>query len=75
VRLRTNTKGVLVKFVIDMRKIVPIIMVLVFWGIFLWGMNNPKVGESVIAISVVVISIFIISWGKKILWKLNGNSK
>lgn len=50
-------------------------MVLAFWGIFLWGMNNPKVGEGVIAISVVGITIFIISLGKKILWKLIDNSK
>jgi hypothetical protein len=58
-----------------MNKYLPLIMVLAFWGIFLWGMNNPKVGEGVIAISVVGITIFIISLGKKILWKLIDNSK
>lgn len=58
-----------------MRKILPVIMVIAFWGIFLWGMNNPKVGEAIIAISIVGITIFIISWGKKMLWKLIANSK
>ena len=50
-------------------------MVLAFWGIFLWGMNNNKVGDAVIAISVVGITIFIISLGKKMLWKLIDNLK
>lgn len=58
-----------------MNKYLPLIMVVAFWGIFLWGMNNPKVGEGVIAISVVGITIFIIFLGKKILWKLIDNSK
>ena len=58
-----------------MNKYLPLIMVVAFWGIFLWGMNNPKVGEGVIAITVVGITIFIISLGKKMLWKLIGNSK
>ena len=58
-----------------MNKYLPLIMVLAFWGIFLWGMNNPKVGETVIAISVVGITIFILFLGKKMLWKLIGNSK
>ena len=58
-----------------MRKLLPVFMVLAFWGIFLWGMNNPRVGEGIIAISVVGITIFIIFWGKKILWKLIDNSK
>lgn len=50
-------------------------MVLAFWGIFLWGMNNPKVGDNVIAISVVGITIFIIFWVKRVLWRLIDNSK
>jgi len=58
-----------------MNKYLPLIMVVAFWGIFLWGMNNPKVGEGVIAITVVGITIFIISLGKKMLWKLIHNSK
>lgn len=58
-----------------MNKYLPLIMVVAFWGIFLWGMNNPKVGEGVIAITVVGITIFIISLGKKMLWKLIYNSK
>ena len=58
-----------------MNKYLPLIMVLAFWGIFLWGMNNNKVGDAVIAISVVGITIFIISLGKKMLWKLIYNSK
>ena len=73
-RLRTNTKGVLVKFVIDMRKIVPIIMVLVFWGIFLLGMNNPQVGECVIAITIIGVVFVMILGIKKSLWKLLKNS-
>ena len=58
-----------------MNKYLPLIMVLAFWGIFLWGMNNPKVGDAVIAIPVVGITIFIISLGKKMLWKLIDNLK
>ena len=49
-------------------------MVLAFWGIFLWGMNNPKVGERVIAITIVGVVFFVI-WGvKKTLWNLLNNS-
>ena len=58
-----------------MNKYLPLIMVLAFWGIFLWGMNNSKVGDAVIAISVVGITIFIISLEKKMLWKLIDNLK
>lgn len=58
-----------------MRKILPIFLVLTFWGIFHWGMNNPKVGDGIIAISIIGITIFIISLGKKTLWKLIANSK
>ena len=58
-----------------MNKYLPLIMVLAFWGIFLLGMDNPKVGDAVIAISVVGITIFIISLGKKMLWKLIDNLK
>ena len=49
-------------------------MVLSFWGIFLWGMNDPKVGVCVIAITIVGVVFFVI-WGvKKSLWKLLNNS-
>ena len=58
-----------------MNKYLPLIMSFCLLGIFLWGMNNPKVGDAVIAISVVGITIFIISLGEKMVWKLIGNSK
>jgi len=53
-----------------MRKFLPIIMVLSFWGIFLWGMNNPKVGECVIAITIVGVVLFIIWGAKEFLWEI-----
>ena len=59
-----------------MNKYLPLIMVLAFWGIFLWGMNNPKVGDAVIAISVVLVILIVILWIKKIRFgKLIANLK
>ena len=58
-----------------MRKFLPILMVLAFWGIFLWGMNNPRVGEFIIAISIIGITFSTIYRGKKMLWKFIANSK
>ena len=58
-----------------MKKLLPIFLVIAFWGIFHWGMNNSKVGDGIIAISIIGITIFIISMGKKTLWKLIANSK
>ena len=57
-----------------MRKLLPVFMVLAFWGIFLLGMNNPQVGECVIAITIIGV-VFVMIWGiKKSLWKLLENS-
>jgi hypothetical protein len=50
-------------------------MVLAFWGFFLWGMNNPKVGNAVIAITIVSVALFIISLGRKFLWRIITNSE
>ena len=44
-------------------------MVIAFWGIFLWGISNPKVGEAIIAITIVGVVIFIIIFGKRIISK------
>lgn len=49
-------------------------MVLAFWGIFLWGMNNPKVGDAVIAIIIIGVVFVMILGIKKSLWKLLENS-
>lgn len=58
-----------------MRKLLPLIMVLAFWSIFLWGMNNPKVGDAVIAITIVGITIIVICLIKNTLKKRIANSK
>lgn len=58
-----------------MNKIIPIIMVVAFWGIFLWGMYNPKVGEAIIAITLVGIVIGIVYISKKILWTIISKSE
>lgn len=57
-----------------MRKLLPLIMVLAFWGIFPLGMNNPQVGECVIAITIVGVGFVLMLWTKKSLWKLLENS-
>ena len=57
-----------------MRKLLPVFMVLAFWGIFLLGMNNPQVGECVIAFTIIGV-VFVMIFGiKKSLWKLLENS-
>ena len=58
-----------------MRKLLPLIMVLAFWGFFIWGMNNSKVGNAVIAITIVGVALFIITLVKKLLWRLVTNSE
>ena len=58
-----------------MRKLLPLIMVLTFWGIFLWGMNNPKVGECVIVIAIIVAVLIILNRVKKTLKNKIANSK
>ena len=57
-----------------MRKLLPIFMVLAFWGIFLWGMNNPQVGQCIIAITIIGVLFVMILGIKKSLWKLLQNS-
>ncbi len=52
-----------------MNKYLPVLMVIAFWGIFLWGISNPKVGEAIIAITIVGVVIFIIIFGKRIISK------
>ena len=56
------------------RMLLPFIIVVAFWGIFLWGMNNPEVGNGVITFTIVVITLFIICFGKKLLWSIISNS-
>ena len=50
-----------------MRKILPILMVIAFWTIFLWGQSNPKVGDAIVVIGIVGITPTVILLTKKIL--------
>lgn len=50
-------------------------MVLTFWGIFLWGMANPKVGEAIIAITLAGVVIYILFLSKKIIWNIICNKQ
>lgn len=58
-----------------MRKLFPLIMVLAFWGIFFWGMNNPKVGDAVITITIVLVILIVSYLIKNTLRKIIANSK
>ena len=57
-----------------MRKILPILMVIAFWAIFLWGQNNPKVGDAIVVIGIVGITLTVILLTKKILNFIIANS-
>ena len=50
-------------------------MVLTFWGIFLWGMANPKVGDAIIAITIAGVVIYILYLCKKIIWNIICNKQ
>lgn len=45
-----------------MNKLLPLILVIAFWGIYLWGMSNPKIGDAIIVLTLVglIISISLI---------------
>jgi multisubunit Na+/H+ antiporter MnhF subunit len=58
-----------------MNKVLPIIMVVSFWAIFLWGMSSPKVGDAIVALFIVGMIITFILLCKIILWKIIVNSK
>lgn len=57
-----------------MRKILPLIMVIAFWGIFLWGQSNPKVGDAIEVMGIVGIILSVILLTKKILNNIIANS-
>lgn len=57
-----------------MRKILPLILVIAFWTIFLWGQNNPKVGDVIVVIGIVGITLTVILLTKKILYFIIANS-
>jgi len=57
-----------------MRKILPILMVIAFWAIFLWGQSNPKVGDAIVVIGIVGITLTVILLTKKILNFIIANS-
>jgi len=57
-----------------MRKILPLFMVIAFWTIFLWGQNNPNVGDAIMVIGIVGITLIIILLTKKILNFIIANS-
>lgn len=57
-----------------MRKILPLIMVIAFWGVFLWGNSNPKVGDFIVVIGIVLITLSVILLTKKILRIIIDNS-
>lgn len=50
-------------------------MVFAFWGIFLWGMNNSKVGDAVIAITIAGVILIFLYWVKNTLKNKIANSK
>ncbi len=58
-----------------MNKALPIILVLAFWGIFLWGMANPKVGDAIIAVTIAGVVIYILYLSKKIIWNIIFNKQ
>ncbi len=45
-----------------MNKLLPFIMVIAFWGIYLWGMSNPKIADAILAFIFIgfIISISLI---------------
>ena len=51
-----------------MNKVFPIIIVVAFWSIFIWGLSNPKVGDAIIALFTVGMAVCFILLCKKILW-------
>ena len=57
-----------------MRKILPLIMVIAFWGIFLWGQSNLKVGDAIEVMGIVGIILSVILLTKKILNNIIANS-
>ena len=57
-----------------MRKILPLIMVIAFWGIFLWGNSNPQVGDLIVVIGIILITLSVILLTKKILNYIIANS-
>ncbi len=52
-----------------MNKLLPLIMVIAFWGIYLWGMSNPKIGDAIIALTLVGLIISISLIIKRVLRK------
>lgn len=57
-----------------MRKILPLILVIAFWTIFLWGQSNPKVGDVIVVIGIVGITLSVILLTKKILYFIIAHS-
>ncbi len=57
-----------------MYKYIPIIIPVAFWGIFLWGLSTPKVGDAIMTITFVGGIIGILMLVKKVMWKLVGTS-
>jgi hypothetical protein len=52
-----------------MNKLLPFILVIAFWGIFLWGMSNPRVGDAIIALTFIGLIISFSLFAKRVLWK------
>lgn len=58
-----------------MNKILPIIMVIAFWGIYLLGKAYPRVGKVIMAIALAGIVILFLYISKKIILIIIDNRK
>lgn len=50
-----------------MRTIFPLIIVVVFWGKFLLGMFNPKIGDAIISFTFIGLVISLLIFVKRAL--------
>ncbi len=58
-----------------MRKVIPFIIVVAFWGIFYLGFSNPETDDYILGVSILCIVICLLLFGKRFIWKFISNSK
>lgn len=58
-----------------MNKVIPLLFVVLFWGLYYVGTNNPNAGETIAFISVVCLLMLVLYYIKSYLLKKTNNNQ
>lgn len=58
-----------------MNKVIPLLFVVLFWGLYYVGVKYPNAGETIAFISVVCLLMLMTYYVKSYLWKKANNNQ